>query len=124
MHLVTTHDGPTDELVEFVGSRDLAQRLWEDYKAGRNLRLEKALRQQAQVARENAQAQHRGVDGLGQVDRRMAQSLRYELIRIYGQDALRDPAFMRKLDADNSLGLKPTYQPKSQIIHPGLPKAS
>ena len=119
MHLVTDNDPPPAELVESFGPA-MARKLYEDFKTGRNLRLAQALRDQQEVARDNAGARHHGVDGMGQVETRMATRFKYAIIEQYGQEALSDPEFMKRLDRENGLGLKPSYESKARIVHPGL----
>lgn len=123
MHLVTQSDPPPEHLVESFGPA-IAAKLWDDFKRGNNLRLAKAIREQQEVGKENAAVAHRSVDGMGQVMCRMSQSLKYAIIELYGHDALEDRDFMRKLDSDNHLGLKPAYERKAAIIHPGLPSGA
>lgn len=115
MHLVTDTDPPPDELVQEFGP-GMARRLYEDFKRCRNLRLAGAINDQMQVARANAGERHHGVDGMGQVESRIAQKFKYAIIDMYGHDALNDPDFMKRLDRENGLGLKPNYERKARIM--------
>lgn len=122
MHLVTEkHNDVVEQLVEQFGiPLSTARELLRDWQRGRNLRLEKALRDQSAVAAQNAEENHRGVEGVGQCARRLADSLRLEILSIYGPDALSDDRFMDRLDRENHFGFKPHYQQKARIIHPGF----
>jgi hypothetical protein len=117
MHLQIQKNNETlEELTELLGP-SLAKRAYADFERGNNLRLAKALSEQAAVGRSNANASHRGVDGIGQVGARMATSLQHELRRLYGQDALQDEAFIDRLNRDNpNFNFKPAYQRKTRII--------
>ena len=118
MHLQTEkHQDVIDELVEqYDLPLSTARLLLRDWSKCRNLRLAQALRDQGAVARQNTTEQHRGVDGIGQVQRRLSASLENEIISLYGQDALKDDRFMDRLNRENDLNYKPNYNKKARII--------
>jgi len=117
MHLaLENRDEVMDEMVDLLGP-STAKRVYADFERGNNLRLAAALRDQARVSRANQEAEHIGVDCIGQVRRRIATSLESELRRLYGQDALKDDAFMDRLQRDNpNFNFKPAYKRKARII--------
>lgn len=122
MHLVLDKNRElVDELMErFALPQRTAERCVVDWQEGRNLRLKEAFNDQMTVGAQNARENHRSVDGVGQCMSRMAMSLEDELRRLYGADSLKDDKWMAKLDREHGLGLKPRYEQKARIVHPGL----
>jgi hypothetical protein len=115
MHLkIASQDHPPEWMFESFPP-DIAKQLWHEYKRGTSLKLKKALEEQNAIAYHNSKEQHRGVDGVGQVGRRIATSLRAELVNLYGEDALHDDAFMDRLNRENNFNFKPSYERKAQV---------
>lgn len=122
MHLNIKTDAPADTMEELTDAFGpaIAQRLWNDFVNGRRLRLKEIINEEFKVSRQNATASHRGADGMGQVEVRMSQRLKYAIIGEYGREAYEDPDFVRKLGEDSGFRFKPAWQRKAQITHPGL----
>jgi hypothetical protein len=96
----------------------------QDFERGEALRLEKAIRDQMKVSMDNARAEHRGVECLGQVEVQMASSLRQEIFRRYrDKGVMEDREYLAKLERDHGFRFKPNYQRKVRITHPGLTAA-
>lgn len=96
--------------------KPLGAKAFSDWKRNRQEQFAQAMRDQQVVAKSNEQQQHRGVDGIGQVKRRMASSLEAILKPLFGEEALKDEKFMERLDKDNNFGFKPHYDKKATII--------
>ena len=94
----------------------LGNKAFDDYRDQRAKRLKRALSDQATVAKQNANAKHHSVEGIGQVMRRMAPTLRAELTPLYGHDFIHDDKFMDRLDKDNNFNFKPSYEGKTTIV--------
>jgi hypothetical protein len=90
------------------------------FEKGEELRLEKAIMDQLALSKDNFNAEHTGVEGLGQVNRSIADSLREEIRRRMGESALDDPQTMRKIEQEYGLRFKPTYKRKARVMAPGL----
>lgn len=126
MHIVTNPVEATvlDQMTAFFHqfypreSKSLALKAFDDWKTKRQQRIDKALKDQAVVAKSNSEQQHRGVDNIGQVNRRVAESLDGVIKELYGPHAVDDPKFMDRLDKDNNFGFKPHYDKKTVIIKP------
>lgn len=126
MHLITDKNHQTVQMMaSWLESLDLppewALEMVLDFERGEALRLSKAIREQMAVSIQNAQAAHRGVDGLGQAEIEMASSLRQEIYRRYrDKEVLSDPKYLKKLEDEYGLQFKPNYQRKARIVHPGM----
>ena len=116
-----------DSMIEFfvdcgfiAEARRMGEKAFSDWKTARAERFRRAMADQAVVSKQNAEAAHRGVDGVGQVEMRVAQSFQHEvLLPIYGTDGMKDQAAMKRLVKDNpGINFKPTYERKAQIIKP------
>jgi hypothetical protein len=129
MHLVTDKNRRVVELMaHWLETLDLppqwAVAMVQDFERGEALRLEKAIRDQMKVSVENARAEHRGVEGLGQVEVQMASSLRQEIHRRYAdKGVLEDRDYLAKLEREHGFRFRPNYQRKARIVHPGLSAA-
>jgi len=92
-----------------------------DCEAGEVGRLQKAITDQMELSAANANAKHRGVDGLGQVQQAIAPSLAAEIQRRYAdRNVLDDERYMQKLAREYGWQLKPNYERKARIMHPGF----
>lgn len=94
------------------------------FERGEEMRLAKAIEDQLALSKENHEAEHRGVEGLGQVNRQIADTLREEIRRRMGEHTLDDPKIMRRIEREYGLCFKPSYKPKARVVHPGLRAAA
>jgi hypothetical protein len=121
MHIVTDRNHAlVQQMAEWLVSLDLppewAVAMVQDFERGEALRLEKAIRDQWAVSVDNEQAEHRGVDGLGQAQVQMASSLRQEIQRRYkDKHVIDDLNYLKKLERDHGFRFKPRYERKAQI---------
>lgn len=120
MHLVLDKNQPLVQRVAAWLERMELPTAWavplvQEFEKGENLRLAKAIEEQLHLSKENHEAEHRGVDGLGQVTSQMASSLRMEIVRRMGEHALEDKRTLRRIEQDYGLKLQPTYQRKPTI---------
>ena len=98
-------------------ARRLGLRAYADYKLQTATRHKRAMDDQKTVSVQNSKAHHRGVDGIGQIMNRMARTFKTELARLYGQDAMKDDVFMKRLAKDNpQFNLKPAYERKARVV--------
>lgn len=121
MRIITDQNhAAVEEMAAWLDSQGLppqwAVAMVRDFERGEALRLEKAIRDQWAVSDANARAEHRGVDGVGQAQVQMAQSLKVEIQRRYkDKHVLDDPDYLKKLERDHGFKFQPTYQRKAQI---------
>lgn len=98
---------PPEWAVDFV--RDC-----EECNAGR---LSKAVEKQIELSGANARAEHRGVEGLGQVQRSIAPELAAEFQRRYaGKHVTEDAKYMKRLEREYGFQFKPNYRRKARIM--------
>jgi hypothetical protein len=90
--------------------------LVQEFEKGESLRLAKAIEEQLALSKENRDAEHRGVDGLGQVTSQVASSLRMEIVRRMGPQAMEDKKLLRRIEQDYGLQFKPNYQRKARVV--------
>lgn len=116
---ITISDSTFQQILATLGGDEPTARWWVDeYKRRAEEQLAEALREQAIVSVENYGAKHRPIDGLGQCVRRMGKKLN-DWLHTYAPGYVYDNAFLKQLVKDNGhMCLKPTYQPKAQIIVP------
>ncbi len=126
MHLITDRNHQmVQRVAAFLEEGGLppewAVKFVRDCERGEAGRLTKAVNDQMELSALNAKAQHRGVDGLGQVQSAMAPSLAAEIRRRYAdRHVIDDPKYMRKLEREYGFQFKPNYQRKARVVHPGL----
>lgn len=121
MHLVLERNRAlVDKIAHWLEGMELptawAVQIVQDFEAGENLRLARAIEDQLSLSKENFNAQHTGVNGLGQVERSIADTLREEICRRMGEHALDDPRIMRRVEQDYGLCFKPSYKQKARMI--------
>jgi hypothetical protein len=122
MHIIADKNhAVVEQMAAWLESMDLppqwAVAMVQDFERGEALRLEKAIRDQWAVSATNDQAEHRGVECLGQVELQMASSLRSEIYRRYAdKGVLDDPRYLKKLEQDHGFRFKPRYQRKAQVV--------
>lgn len=118
MHLVLSKNRDiVNQLVEQWGiPLALAERMMVDWQEGVNLKLKEAFNEQVVVGAQNAQEQHRSVNGLGQCRQRLSFKLEDALRQLYGADSLKDDKWMDKLNREHGLGMKPNYECKARVV--------
>ena len=112
-----------DSLIEFfvdVGfineARRLGERCFNEYKQANADRVDRAIKAQHALSKENEKAAHKGVDGVGQCEQRLDPAFKAEVIRMFGNDAIEDEKFMKGVERDNNFNFKPTYERKATMI--------
>ncbi len=98
--------------------QEMAMKALQQWRTRKQDLIDQGLKDQAIVAKSNQEQMHRGVDGVGQCNRRVAQSLDTAIKEIWGPDAVDDQKFMDRLDKENNFGFKPHYDKKTVIIKP------
>ena len=105
------------ELVATLGGSVFHARRWvAEAEARCNMELVEALEEQAIVSKANFESAHRPVNGMGQCMVRMGRKLTYWLRRWQNMVFDQDDHFMRKLERDPDLCLRPQVQRKCTMI--------
>ena len=110
-------DSKFQELVATLGGSVFHARRWvAEAELRCNVELVEALEEQAIISKANFEAAHRPVNGMGQCMVRMSRKLTYWLRRWQNMLFDKDDHFMRKLERDPDLCLRPAVQRKCTII--------
>lgn len=110
-------DQVPDEIVEAVGSPEIATWFWEEYKKRQQAELAAALKAQLEVSIANFKAQHRPHDCLGENVFRIATPLRNWIARRFGWAAATDLQFCKELVRDNQhICFVPTQEKRAFIV--------
>jgi len=103
------------ELVHQFGET-AAEIFWTEYEKRLPARIHQAILDQTAVSKANADAAHRGVDGIGQCTMRWAPSFKLMVGELFGIESAADEDFLKTIERDNCyVKFKPTYQRKATI---------
>ncbi len=109
-----------DQIVSLLGDAALAAWWIEEYERRAREELAEAIQEMEWVSKINYNAQHRPIDGLGQLTVAMGPKLEAWLAA-YCPGYQYDESFIKRLMRDNQhLCFKPTVAKKPAIIMPGL----
>lgn len=108
-----------EELMQIGLPASCVPQAWEEYKQSVARLWHEAQVEQAAISRQNFNAAHRPIDGLGQVMFRMGRKMQQVISLLSSTDARRDKQFRKQLIADNpQFCFVPKFQPKASIIKP------
>ena len=114
---ISLSDSAFQELVAMLGGSPFHAKRWVAEAEMRcNMELVEALEEQAIVSKANFESAHRPVNGTGQCMIRMGRKLTHWLRRWQNMLFERDEHFMKKLQRDPDLCLRPAVQRKCTII--------
>jgi hypothetical protein len=111
-------DQVPDEIVEAVGSPEIAKWFWNEYRNRQYAEFAAALKAQEEVSIANYKAQHRPHECLGENKFRIAKKLRNWIARKFGWAAATDLKFCEELVRDNKdkFCFVPTQEKRPMIV--------